>query len=211
MVLLFIPTFLTLFYSLYQVFVVVPNEQIMGPVQRIFYFHVAAATTCYLCFGAILFASIFYLVSKKKIWSDIITCASEVGFLFCTIVLITGMIWGHAAWNTIFRWEPRLVSFLLLWFIYLSFFIVRGATEKDKIGTVSSIVGIVGSITVPLTIFSIKLLPASQQLHPQVIEKGGLNPAFVPPLIWASIAFVLLGALLNFIRFRISQIENHYE
>lgn len=108
-------------YAMYFVFCVVPNERTMGAIQRIFYFHVGSAIACYLAVGTVLISSILYLASGKVVYDQLSHAAGEVGFLFCTVVLVSGMIWGHTAWNTWFRFEPRLVSFLLMWFLFLSF------------------------------------------------------------------------------------------
>src|SRR5262245_20387252 len=84
----------------YWIFLVVPNERIMGPVQRIFYFHVGSAIACYCAFGVVLIASMAFLGTRKAVYDIVQQAAGEVAFVFCTIVLLSGMIWGHSAWNT---------------------------------------------------------------------------------------------------------------
>jgi ABC-type transport system involved in cytochrome c biogenesis permease subunit len=101
------------------IFLVVPNERVMGAVQRIFYVHVGAAFACYAAFGVVLVASVLFLANRSRGADMVGVAAGEVGFLFCTIVLITGMIWGHSAWNTWFRWEEP--GWLPSWCCGLSF------------------------------------------------------------------------------------------
>ena len=146
--------------SNYLIFMVVPSEQTMGAVQRIFYFHVASAIACYIAFGLVFIASVLVLVKKEKIYDALNVAAAEVGFLFCTIVLISGMIWGKAAWGTWFRLEPRLVTFLFLWLIFLAFNILRNFGGQSFRANHSAVLGIVGAITVPIMVYSIKLLPS---------------------------------------------------
>ena len=112
-------------YSLYVIFLVVPNEAHMGAVQRIFYYHVASAFSCYLGFFIVLITGLAYLASRNEKSALIMDSAGEVGFVFCTICLGSGMIWGQVAWNTPFQLEPRLVATLILWMIFLSFNILR--------------------------------------------------------------------------------------
>ena len=194
--------------SLYIIFMVVPSERVMGAVQRIFYFHVGTAISCYIAFGIVLIASTTYLTTLRREWAILNGAAGEVGFLFCTATLVTGMIWGKSAWNTWFRWEPRLVTFLLLWLIFLGFIVLRMVGDRARMETHSSIVGILGALTVPLVWVSVKLLPQIAQLHPQVIEKRGLkHPLFGAGLGAATVALILLTLLLVVMRARIGFLE----
>lgn len=194
-------------YANYLVFLVVPNEQIMGAVQRIFYFHVGSAVACYLSLAVVLVGSLTYLAMRSNRADVASQAGAEVGFVFATIVLVTGMIWGQAAWNTPFRWEPRLVSFLVLWMILLSMLLLRSFATPSRVRSHASVLGIIGALSVPIVIYSIKLLPQTQQLHPVIVEKQGLAPIFRSTLFWAMGAVVSLQALLVWIRFRIGVTE----
>jgi heme exporter protein C len=194
--------------SLYMIFMIVPSERVMGAVQRLFYYHVASAISCYVAFSVVFLASIGYLVSLNRLWAVINGAAGEVGFIFCTTTLVTGMIWGKAAWNTWFRWEPRLVTFLLLWLIFLSFIIIRNFGDKQRIETQSAIIGLLGSLTVPLVWLSVKLLPQVAQLHPQVIEARGLkHHLFGAGLGLATVTLITLALLFLLVRIRIGLLE----
>ena len=203
-------TLVTLGVAQYFIFMVVPNEQIMGAVQRVFYFHVASAFACYAAFFAVFVASISYLTTRKKEADLFCVAAGEVGFVLCTIVLITGMIWGHSAWNTWFRWEePRLVTFLVLWLIFLSFTVLRNFGDPAKTATHGAILGIIGAASVPLVYLSIKLLPQSARLHPEVIEHGGLkDPSYWQAFGISVVGMLCLCALLVWARYRIGRAED---
>lgn len=181
----------------------------MGAVQRIFYFHVGSAFACYAAFAVVLVASLFFLATRSERADVLSESAGEVGFIVCTIVLITGMIWGHSAWNTWFRWEePRLVTFLVLWLIFLSFSILRNFGDPQRTSIHASILGILGAASVPLVSMSINLLNARDQLHPKVIEHGGLkHPAYWQAFGIATLSMILLTALLMVIRYRIGLLE----
>jgi len=191
------------------IFMVVPNEQIMGAVQRIFYFHVAAAIACYVAFGLVLIGSIIYLATLNRDADLFSAAAGEVGFVLCTVVLISGMIWGHSAWNTWFRWEePRLVTFLILWLISLSYTALRNFGDPNKTASHAAVLGILGGVSVPLVYASIKLLPQSARLHPEVLEHGGLKHwSYITAFCITVVAFLLLEALLIHLRYRIGQLE----
>ena len=201
-------SFLSVTLSLYYIFMLVPDEAIMGAVQRIFYFHVGSAFTCYFSFAIIFGASVIYLNSKNALADAINESATVVGFLFCTITLFTGMIWGYSAWNTWFRWEPRLVTTLMLWLIMLSMVVTRYFTESRQKQLFCAILGVLGSFTVPIVWLSVKMLPSFAQLHPQVIERQGLkSPLFVEAMVISTSALFIFFLLLFVLLLRIWSAE----
>jgi heme exporter protein C len=177
----------------FMAFVVAPNEEVMGAVQRIFYFHVASAMGCYAMLALLFVGSIFFLNTKNTVWDIVGNAAASVGFLFCTVVLVTGMIWGHSAWNVWWRWEPRLVTFLVMWLLLFAYVILRQYSDgESKQQNFAAILGILSAVQIPIVIFSIKLLDRSQQLHPEVVAKQGLkDPRFVYALICANFAVIV--------------------
>lgn len=180
-------------YALYLVFMVVPNERIMGPVQRIFYFHVGAAMATYCSVGIIFLSALLHFATRNKFWDMLGAAAAEVSLIFCSIVMATGMIWGHAAWNTWFRWEPRLVSFLILMLILIGINLLRVFGDKSKVANHAAAFAILAAINVPLVIWSIDLLPQSAQLHPKVVQDQGLkDPSFVKAMFFGMMAVVSL-------------------
>jgi heme exporter protein C len=199
-------------YTLYQVFMVVPDERVMGAVQRIFYFHVPAAFSAYLALTALLFGALGYLATNDKRFDALQRSAAEVSLLFASIMLFTGMIWGNAAWGTPFTFEPRLVSSLLLWLLLLSLNMVRLFGDSPKLPTHLAALGILSSLTVPVVIYSIKLLPQFQQLHPQVVQKGGLtDPLMREAFYTASFTVMGVALVLLWLRYRIVRLEQESE
>ena len=79
-------------------FLCAPREATMGDAQRIFYFHVPFALHSFLAFGIVLFASVGYLVKRRPDLDAAGHAAVEVGWVFCTLVLLTGPVWAKYAW-----------------------------------------------------------------------------------------------------------------
>jgi heme exporter protein C len=205
-------TGLLVFYSNYLVFLVVPNERTMGPVQRILYFHVGSAFACYISAALVLAGGLWYLATREAKADRLAQAAGEVGLVFCSMVLFSGMIWGHSSWNTWFRWEPRLVTFLLLWFVFLSFNLLRIFGDRARIATQSAVLGIIGAVTVPLVVFSVYFLPNVPQLHPKEVVVGGLAHPAYKLTFWCSVfGLILLQFLLVWIRARLGSIEAQVE
>lgn len=202
-----------LLVSNYMVFFYVPNEKFMGAIQRIFYFHVASATASYLAMFIILGTSLAYLASKRLELDAVTEAAAEIGFIFCSIVMVTGMIWGNAAWNTPFRLEPRLVSSLVLWMIFLAFVLLRQFADRAQVSEYRlanhcAILGVIGALMVPVVIYSVHLLPEVPKLHPVVVENQGLRePSFRHTLLMASIALIMFSIALIWIRAKLALLE----
>lgn len=199
-------------YALYQVFAVVPNEQVMGPVQRIFYFHVAAAVSVYLAVAALFGGSLWFLASRSATADALAEAAGEIAFLFSSIVLATGMIWGRVAWNTWFSWrEPRLVSFLLIWCILLGLVMLRRFAQPAAVAAHSAVLGIIASVMTPVTMYAIKLLPQMAQLHPKDVPVQGLHPAFREALGISIIGVLLFAVSLLMLRTQLGMLQRKVE
>ncbi len=184
--------------ALYLIFCVVPPEAQMGEVQRIFYFHVGSAITSYVLIGILLIASSFFLVTREEPWDAMAQGAAGVAFLFCSLVLLTGMIWGHSAWNTWWRWEPRLVSSLVLWLILAGYLTVRnfsGGHARQQ--NFLAVLGIIAACFIPIVIFSVRLMNQAEQLHPQVIGRQGLtDPSYRLTLAVSTVALITVALWL---------------
>jgi heme exporter protein C len=98
----------------YFAFVFAPEDALQGAMQRIFYIHVPSAWVCFMAFFVTFCASIGYLNNRSERWDMVAASSAEIGTIFTTVVLITGMMWGHAIWGVYWTWEPRLTSFLVL-------------------------------------------------------------------------------------------------
>lgn len=177
---LIFPTLVALLVGLahYLVFVVVPSERVMGAVQRVLYFHVGAAVSTYLMVGFMLVGSLAYVATRDDGWDLVARSAAPVALLLSTIVLATGMIWGHSSWNTWWRWEPRLTSFLVLWFLLFAYALLRSFSAGDeREPAFAAVLGVLIAVNVPIVIFSVKLLSHTEQLHPEVVANQGLRDA----------------------------------
>ena len=164
-------TFLMVLIATYLVFMWVPNERIMGPVQKIFYFHVAAAWVSFFSFFIVFLTGLQYLRTRDDKWDAVGAASAEIGLMFTIIVLITGPIWGRAAWNAWWTWDPRLTTTLVLFFIYVAYFMVRSSIlEPEKKARIAAVFGMVGFVDVPIVWFSIRWW---RTIHPVVVSSSG--------------------------------------
>jgi heme exporter protein C len=181
--------------ALYLVFIYVPTEEMMGIVQRIFYFHVPVAWIAFLAFFIVFLGSILYLWKRESKWDVLASSSAEVGVVFTTLVLLTGPIWAKPIWGVWWMWDARLTTTLVLWLIYLAYLMVRSfATEESRGARFAAVVGIVGFIDVPIVALAITLWRTQ---HPgPVIFQGGLTPPMLLTLLVCLAALTTLYCLL---------------
>ncbi len=144
-----------------------------GQLQRIFYVHVPSAWVAYLGFGMTFIASIAYLRTGARRWDRLALASAEIGVLFCTLVLITGPIWARPVWGTWWQWDARLTSTLVLWLTFVGYLFLRNlATDRQRVGRLAAVVGILGFINVPIVHFSVYWW---RTLHPSGPSPAGLG------------------------------------
>ncbi len=107
-----------------------PEDEFTGLVQKIFYVHVASAWIAAVAFFVVFVGSIAYLWKRDLRWDAIAGASAEVGLLFTTVVLVTGMLWGKEVWGVYWSWDPRLTSVLVLWLLYLAYVAIRAYTPE---------------------------------------------------------------------------------
>lgn len=200
-------TFALISIALYAAFIFAPVERVMGPVQKIFYFHVPSAWIAFLAFFVTFICSIALLATNNRIFDDIASSSAEIGVIFCSIVLVTGPIWAKPAWGVWWTWDPRLTTTLILWFIYIGYIMLRKFTdEEDKRAKFSAALGIIGFIDVPIVFLSIRWW---RTIHPNVLQEGGggLHPDMKTALFISLAAFTSLFISMLVKRVHVAQLE----
>lgn len=156
----------------YLVFFFAPMEAVMGNVQRVFYFHVATGWAGMLGYILALVAGVVYLIKGTRKWDVIGLAGVEIGLVFMLINIASGSIWARPIWNTWWTWDPRLVTASVMELIYIAYLMLRqGIEDPDRRARFGAIYAIIGSISVPLTFYSIRIW---RTIHPVVI--GSSDP-----------------------------------
>ena len=182
--------------GLYMVFFFVPAEMTMGEVQKIFYYHVPSAISAYVLFALAFVFSLFFLWKEEPLWDSLAHACAEVGWVFITVVLVTGPIWGRAAWGKWWVWEPRLTTALVLWLMYTAYFLLRLFSGHDaRTARVAAVMAIVAFFDVPIVHFAIKWWGSI--VHP---PKVSLEPAMRLTFLVTSAAVLSLAAALTLTR-----------
>ena len=91
--------FILFITALYLVFIIVPTEETMGIVQKIFYLMVPMGWLSLLSFLIVFIGSILYLAKRESRWDVLAHSSAEVGIVFTTLALIVGSLWAKPAWG----------------------------------------------------------------------------------------------------------------
>ena len=185
--------------DLYLMLMVAPTDSVLGQVQRIFYFHVPIAVMSFLAFFVVFLASVVFLVRRSPFWDRLAHASAEVGVVFVTLALITGVIWARPIWNTWWTWEPRLTTTLILWLIYVAYLTIRSYAPSMRQGQIySAVVGIVGFVDVPIVYYSVIWW---RSIHPSPVVgplagDGALNSTMLAVLLFSFVTFLVFFAYL---------------
>ena len=199
------------------VFAYAPVEAVMGPVQKVFYFHVAAGWLGMLGYGAAVVAAIIYLVKKDSIWDLVGLGAIEIGLTFMLINIITGSIWARPIWNTWWTWDPRLTTATIMELAYAAYLMLRsGIEEPERRARFGAVYAIIAFISVPLTFFSIRIF---RTIHPVVVgsndpgAQGSFNmtPAMLQTFMFSLVTFSVLFVSLLWHRIRLGRLAEKVE
>lgn len=132
--------------------------------------HVSTAIVAYGAFGVSCAVSAMFLLRQRmagsEFWQknvpegkklDLISYrAVSLGFLFLTMVLVTGAIWAEQAWGSYWSWDPKETWALITWFIYAIYLHLR--ISKGWKGKSAAIFSVIGFVCVIFTYIGVNTL-----------------------------------------------------
>jgi heme exporter protein C len=184
------------------IFFYAPTDALQGPVQRIFYLHVASAIAAYGCFAVVLVGGLIYLRNENLVADRFARAGALVGVVFTTVTLVMGMLWAKPVWGAFWAWDARLTSTLVLWIVYAGYLLVRRLAEPGRQSArLAAVVGIFGFIDVPIVHFSVTWW---RTVHPgPVIVNDALPPEMLATFLFTVACTLVLAAVMIGIRYRI--------
>jgi heme exporter protein C len=199
-------------WGFYQAIYVAPNDAMQGEVFRIIFYHVPSASVAFVFFAISLLGSIGYLTWRRTQpqWAQMsdawALAGAEVGVVFCTVVLITGPIWGRRAWGIWWTWDARLTTTLVLWLIYVSYLLLRRFAAGPQVQTLAAVLGIFGALDVPIVYMSNRWWRTQ---HPAPVfggsEGSGMAWSMTKVLLWNMLAWFAWGVLILALRFQVER------
>ncbi len=212
-----IVTLILFLIAVWMVFFYAPLEAVMGQVQRVFYFHVAAGWVGFLGF---LLAAIFggiYLRTGDLKWDRRSLAGVELGLVFSFINIVSGSIWARPIWNTWWTWDPRLVTATIMELVYAAYLMLRQGIENPvRRARFGAVYAILGFVSVPISFLSIRIW---RTIHPVVIGSGdpeavggfNMTPTMKVVFFFSLFVFTVLFFDLLWNRIRLGEFQHKIE
>jgi heme exporter protein C len=186
------------------VFFYAPNDADQGFIQKIFYLHVPLAICALVGFVAAAVHAIRHLRTGDPAHDVRSYVSIHLSVIFGVAVLVTGSIWARASWGKWFVWdEPTLVSFLIVFLLYCTYYPLRYAIEdRERQARYASVFAITAGAFVPLNFAAVRM--AESLVHPRVFAtaEGGM-----PGEMWLTLAVCMAGMgllWLTLVRFELA-------
>ncbi len=180
------------------VFFYAPNDADQGFIQKIFYVHVPIAICALIGFVVAAFHSMRYLRTGAAIHDVRSYVSIHMGVIFGVAALITGSIWARAAWGKWWVWEePTLVSFLIVFLLYATYYPLRYAiADRERQARYASVFAVTAGVFVPLNFMAVRM--AESLVHPRVFATadGGLPGSMLLTFMVALAGMALLFVTL---------------
>ncbi len=193
-------TLIWMVVAFYMIFLYAPVDKAQGEVYRIVYLHVPAAWTAFLAYFFVFLGSVGYLWKRSRAADEFAHAAGEVGFIFCTCNLVSGIIWAKPIWGIWWTWDARLTFTFILWLLFISYLMLRSYVTSPARGPLlAAVVGIIGFVDVPINYMAIRWWRTQ---HPQPVIGGepgsGMDPHMLLTFLVSWGAFLcLFGYLLR--------------
>ena len=112
---------------------VVPEDHQQGDGARIMFVHVPAMWLSLFAYAFMTGASLVSFIWRHAIADVAAKSAAPTGAALTALGLLTGSIWGYPTWGTWWEWgDARLVSVLILFFIYLGYIAIWSAMDTPQ-------------------------------------------------------------------------------
>ena len=191
--------------DLYLIFMRAPTDANLGHVQRVLYFHVPLAWIAYLAFFMVSVSSVFYLWKRSPRWDNLAHSSAEIGVIFISLTLATGIIWMKPVWGVWWTWEPRLTTTLILWLIYVAYLMLRAYAPSPNQGArYSAVLGVVGFVAVILNYFAVRLW---QGVHPEAVTGPLAAAESIDPTMRTVLYFSVLAFTSLFVFFLMERVS----
>ncbi len=178
-------------------FFAAPEDADQGYIQKIFYLHVPLATCALIGFMVAAVHAIRHLRSGDPVHDARAYVSIHISVIFGLAVLATGAIWAKGSWGVWWEWkEPTLVSFLIVFLLYATYYPLRYAIEdRDRQARYASVFAITAGAFVPLNFLAVRL--AEPLIHPRTFSSaGGLPDSMLFPFLVCLVGMAALWATL---------------
>jgi len=166
---------LTLAAALALVFFYAPLDGDQGFIQKIFYVHVPMAIVALSGFVVAAVFAVAHLRTRLAKYDMLSYVTIHMSVIFGVGVLVTGSIWAKGSWGKWWVWdEPTLVSFLIVFLLYATYYPLRYSIEDpERQARYSSVFAITAGAFVPVNFIVVRL--SESLVHPRVLNTTAGN------------------------------------
>lgn len=167
-----------------------PAKSFQSPnLARIICFHLPCA---FMTTGLLFLSAYFglrYMQTRRPEWDLRTMAATELGALFGTLTMATGILFSRVQWGAWWQWDPRQTSFLFVLLLLVAGLALRaGLADEEKRASAGAAYSLGSLVPALFLIFVFPRLPQVTQksFHPSTtIQQGGFDGYY-----WAGILFV---------------------
>ena len=197
--------FLGLIYALF----ISPQDHIQGDSVRIMYVHVPSSFIALGSFALIGIASILNLIFKIKFMPLIAKSLAPIGIIFTLISIVTGSLWGKPTWGVWWVWDARLTSMLILFCFYLAYiFTWKFVKNFELANKISSIIGIVGLINLPVIKYSVDWWSTLHQSSSITLTSAPtIHHTMLVPLLIMLVGMIIYSLIIFLMKYKTELIK----
>ena len=181
-----------------------PPDYQQGDSVRIMYVHVPAAWMAMMVYALLALLAAASLVWRHPLADVMAKAAAPIGAGFTLIALVTGSLWGEPTWGTWWKWDARLTSVLVLFFLYLGHIALTNAFDDATRGArAAAVLALVGVVNLPIIKFSVEWWSTLHQ-PASILRLGAptIHSSMLTPLFLMAAAFLGYFVCLLILRTR---------
>ena len=196
-------------WSLYQgLWVVPPVPDQGGDVARIMFVHVPSAWLSMGLYAGLAGASFVWFIWRHELADVAARAIAPIGAGYTVLCFSTGAIWGEPtwgpAWRNVILYDSRLMSVLVLLFLFLGYMALRAALDtRQKAARAGAILAMVGDYQPAhhkVLRRSLERVDHSSRLQRYSYRRGGCRERWHPPGLFGPSDDWLFGAAFICIR-----------
>jgi len=181
-----------------------PIDYQQGNSYRIMFVHVPTAIVAQSCFMLCGAAGLVLLVWRMKMADIALEAAVPIGLWMSALALASGSIWGRPTWGAWWVSDARTVSTLIMLFLYVALYALRGAIPRaEAAGRACAVLAIVGLVNIPIIKYSVEWWNTLHQTSSiSVTERPSMPASMYMPLLINVLGFYCFYATVLIARMR---------
>jgi heme exporter protein C len=176
--------------GLYLGLIAAPTDFQQGEAYRIIFIHVGTAWMSMFIYLVMAFWGAISLAFNTRLSGMMAEALAPTGALFAFLSLLTGAFWGKPMWGTWWLWsDPRLMSSLILFFLYVGFLaLTRAIEDRRRADHAGAILLLAGVVNIPIIYFSVEWWNTLHQGASVSVSKGSSMAAI---MLWGMLLMAL--------------------